>query len=456
MKKKIGVYIFDSQIGSGQYGEVYKAYKEGTNEIFAVKSIPKSNIPSKVKTYLDREVNILQLINHPNVIHLIDLKMSDNNYYIVMEFCNGQDLGAYKKKYKTLHEKTVRNFAKQLVSGIAAIHKAQAIHRDIKLANIMLHYEKEDDKVNENPIVKIGDFGFARLIEISKEDNDTRLELSHEMSFVGTPLNMAPELLHKNKYSSKADFWSLGTCIYELLIGRVPFRGVDKADLTNNVDKGLIPFPKTIKLSMECLDFILKCLKFDKKMRINLDELTKHEFITTDKYTDFDYKIFKMLNPQLAKIPESSHPEFNYFLNNIDYTFVPQKLKIINQPSQEKNSDLNINNVFGDSKVKVNEDIKEYKKDQKEAKNNKNKASDSEDSSDFESEEEEVKIKALAKDYKVKNVKSHFEKKYEELKIEEDYVKLKNEPSPGVEAQLIDKIVINDDHFSEQKTGNKT
>lgn len=147
------------------------------------------------------------------------------------------------------------------------------MHRDLKLANILVHLPDIDfssmhkeggvadpiamkqklktlDLVKSNIQVKIADLGFAR--ELNYED------LSQTMC--GTPLVMAPEVLNGRRYNHKADVWSLGIVFFEMLTGFTPFTGKDKNDLKNNLEKGVYRLPKKLKLSLPGLDFLNCCL----------------------------------------------------------------------------------------------------------------------------------------------------------------------------------------------------
>ena len=163
------------------------------------------------------------------------------------------------------------------------------IHRDLKLANILINFKNIDmDVVLHDPVkfrefkktsplvgyidVVIADLGFAKQLEEG--------QLTHTMC--GTPLNMAPEILKGGYYDHKVDVWSLGTVFYEMLTGFTPFTGMNKDDLKRNLEKGNYMFPKNIKLSLEGLDFLNCCLQHDPKERLGWDELLRHPYLNYD------------------------------------------------------------------------------------------------------------------------------------------------------------------------------
>ncbi|CAI2362777.1 unnamed protein product [Moneuplotes crassus] len=118
----------------------------------------------------------------------------------------------------------------------------------------------------------IGDLGFAKSL------NDTEIATS----WLGTPVNMAPEILNKNPYTSKIDIWSLGIMVYELLVGFTPFVGRRMSELTRKVNKGEYGVPQDINLSLSCIDFLSKCLQLDPIKRISHCDILNHPFLEED------------------------------------------------------------------------------------------------------------------------------------------------------------------------------
>jgi len=307
--KKVGEYIIEKLIGSGIYGEVYKGSStEEPGKLFAIKTIAKKNMPEKVFKHLEREVEILHMLNHPNIVKLIDIRATENHYYIVQEYCNGGDLSMFRRNKKgTVNEDTTRFIIKQLVKGLNEVYKKNAVHRDIKLTNVLLSYPNEESRLKEQPIVKLGDFGFARVM--------TQLESSEKCELVPlleNLLNAAPELFRKHTSSFKSDIWSLGIVTYEVLCGKKCFLGITKEELMRNIDKGIYEIPKRIKLSVECLDFLNACLQFDPDKRIEWKDLLDHKFVNDDKVTEFNFEVFKKVNGTPKDLPES---EFSYSLS---------------------------------------------------------------------------------------------------------------------------------------------
>ena len=242
----VGDLTLKKTLGKGSFGEVYLTSKQGTKEEFATKRIDKKfTLNPKAKKYLDNEISILKAINHPNIVKLIEIKDTSKYCYIVTEFCNGGSLSNCLEKYQEKNseafpENIVQYIMKQIMDAIRYLHKNKILHRDLKLDNILVNYEDENDKLENNimkGVIKIIDFGFARYLK-----NE---ELAY--STLGSPINMDPGILQKlNKisnysdygYDEKADIWSLGTICYELLIGKTTFDSGSMKELLQKVNRG--------------------------------------------------------------------------------------------------------------------------------------------------------------------------------------------------------------------------
>lgn len=291
-------------IGKGAFGEVFLTSKTGTQEKFATKKVKKSLVMSeKVKKYFNNELYILKQVNHPNIVKLYDIKQTLNNFYLVFDLCNGGGLSNCLEKYKKKHdgkpfpENIVQHFMRQIVSGLQYLHNKKILHRDLKLDNILVKFDTDDDKEKMNffkSTIKIIDFGFARFLE-----SDALAQ-----SVLGSPINMDPKILIKMRkidnnqsfgYDQKADIWSLGTVCYEMLIGAPPFDANSYDDLVNKVQEGSYKIPNELKLSKQSISFINAMLQFDPSKRYDINLLARHEFIVNDCNT-FDSIDLKKAN----------------------------------------------------------------------------------------------------------------------------------------------------------------
>jgi len=273
-------------LGKGAFGEVYLTSKQGSQEKFATKKIDKKYAANpKAKKYIDNEIKILKEIDHPNIIKLYDVKENNQNYYLVMEYCNGGGLSDcleyhIKQFRKPFSEEIVQYLMKQIVSGLSYLHGKHILHRDIKLDNILVKFDSEEDRQKKNMLkakVKIIDFGFARYLHPKQL----------AFSTLGSPINMEPGILRKlNRmensrdygYDEKADIWSLGTICYEMLIGKCTFDAGSMKELLGKVELGNYLLPTS--LSKEAASFLNGMLQYDPKKRLTAERLSCHKFLT--------------------------------------------------------------------------------------------------------------------------------------------------------------------------------
>jgi len=261
--KKVGNYLLVSKLGEGQFGVVYKATQQQTNEVFAVKTIAKSKINSnpKLRRLFDTEMAVMSKIKHPNILHLYEYLETTNNYYLVIDYCNNGDLENHVKKNQCLGEQESVYFLMQIMNGFKELHKHKIMHRDFKLANIFLN----DDKVI------IGDFGFAKS---GSEMATTKL---------GSPITMAPELLIGDshvRYTNKADLWSVGVCFYQMIFGKPPWNAMNIADLKNKVrtrSGNNLYIPNHPPTSPECKQLLKVLLETNPTRRIEWYQFFNHK-----------------------------------------------------------------------------------------------------------------------------------------------------------------------------------
>ena len=292
---KLGSYTIEKLLGEGSFGKVHLTRKEGDSKKYATKELDREEIDSsEAKKYLINEIRILQSLNHPNIVKFVDIKKTKKHYYIMMEFCNGGELSKNLEKYMIKNgtafpEELVQHFMRQIIDAFKYIHGKKIIHRDVKLDNILLHFDNEEDKKNFNLMkaqVKIIDFGFSCIYNEIKK------------SILGSPINMDPLILKKLTdstgatrelgYDMSADIWSIGTICYEMLIGKSAFDSNDIKELSDKIEKGAYKVPTNI--SAELVSFLNGMLQYEGKNRLNADQLSRHAFLTKD------VKQFKKIN----------------------------------------------------------------------------------------------------------------------------------------------------------------
>ena len=284
-------------LGKGSFGEVYLSKIKGKNQYFATKRIERKNAESTgFKKYIENEIDLIRHLNHPNILKLEGVKISQNHYYIIMEYINGGELSACLKKYmerykKAFPEEIVQYLMIQIIEGLCYLHKQKIIHRDLKPDNIMVSFDSEQDKQNLNMLkakIKIIDFDFATKLSADKKNL--------AFTAIGTANYMDPIILNKYLkrkninlgYDEKVDIWSIGNVCYELLIGKSVFDAESLGELVNKVENGNFAVPKT--LSKEVVSFINSMLQYDPKSRLSAEELRKHPFLNKNvsQFTKID------------------------------------------------------------------------------------------------------------------------------------------------------------------------
>ena len=198
-------------IGEGGFGKVYLAMNIETAELMAVKQVPLRGEASFVDA-LKREINLVQDLHHPNIIRYYGSEVKDGFLNIFLEYLPGGSITSLLSKFHQLSEKIIISFTKQILQGLEYLHANRIAHRDIKCANLL---------VDLSGCVKLADFG------ASKQLADLRSYTEGYMTVTGSPYWMAPEVIQgntsKKPYGRKADIWSLGAAVIEMVTGKPPF-----------------------------------------------------------------------------------------------------------------------------------------------------------------------------------------------------------------------------------------
>lgn len=337
-KKKVGNYLLTTKLGQGQFGVVYKGVlTNDPDKIFAIKSIEKSKLKgnSTLQRLFQTEMKVMSMIKHPNIMHLYEFMETQNNYYLVIDYCNNGDMEAHIKKLGKLSEEEAVYFLMQIMNGFQELHKNTIMHRDVKLANLFLN----DDKVI------IGDFGFAKAgVEVA----NTKL---------GTPITMAPELLNGNggNYNSKADLWSIGVCFYQILFNTTPFEATSYKDLQDKVklysgDK--LKFPNNVKISSQCKDLLIKLMQYDPKKRIEWKDFFNHPLFDLHSNGDNNHKKMPLNNSILVRNNENLVTK--EFKRNRE-SIIPNEIHLRNPMEMKIEGNINKNNYEEES-----EDMSKY------------------------------------------------------------------------------------------------
>ncbi|XP_057997200.1 serine/threonine-protein kinase ATG1a isoform X1 [Hevea brasiliensis] len=262
----VGDYILGPRIGSGSFAVVWRSRHRQSGREVAVKEIDRKLLSPKVSENLLKEISILSTIDHPNIIRLFESIETDDRIFLVLEYCDGGDLAAYIHRHGKVSEAVARHFMRQLAAGLQVLQEKHLIHRDLKPQNLLLSSNEA------TPQLKIADFGFARSL--------TPQDLADTLC--GSPLYMAPEIIQNQKYDAKADLWSVGAILFQLVTGKPPFDGNSQYQLFQNILTSTeLQFPHGAleELHPDCVDLCKRLLRQNPVMRLTFKEFFNHKFL---------------------------------------------------------------------------------------------------------------------------------------------------------------------------------
>ncbi|GMI92450.1 CBL-interacting protein kinase 25, SNF1-RELATED PROTEIN KINASE 3.25 [Hibiscus trionum] len=253
-----GKYEMGRLLGKGTFAKVYYGKELKSGESVAIKVIGKDEVKKEgMMEQIKREIAVMRLVRHPNVVELKEVMATKTKIFVVMEYVRGGELFAKVFKGK-LKEDAARKYFQQLISAVDFCHSRGVSHRDLKPENLLL---------DENGDLKISDFGLSALPEQLLNDG-----LLHTRC--GTPAYVAPEVLRKKGYDgSKADIWSCGVILYVLLAGFLPFQDENVMKMYRKIFKAEFEFPPWF--STESKRLISKLLMADPERRITIPAIMR-------------------------------------------------------------------------------------------------------------------------------------------------------------------------------------
>lgn len=259
-------YQFHELIGRGNFGDVYRATDLADCGVFAIKVINLDDGTEDIKVLI-QEIQFLSRLKSPFITKYYEAFVEDVNMFIVMEYCGGSSCADLLKFHKKLPEDVVCYIIRDVLQGLAYIHQEGKVHRDIKLANILLTDTGE---------VKLADFGVSGQITHTHAKRNT---------FVGTPFWMAPEVISKRKdenggYDEKADIWSTGITTIELVTGAPPLAEHDPMRILFEIPKKRPPILVGAAYGDLIKDFVKYCLVKDPQRRPGARKLLHHQFVS--------------------------------------------------------------------------------------------------------------------------------------------------------------------------------
>ena len=255
-RPQIGDYYICSTIGLGSTAKVKIGKHKETGEKVAIKIIKKKLFAQQpdLATKLQREISVMKILNHPNLLKFLNFYESEKYVYLVLELGSRGELFDLISDQGALPLNFAMTFFRQIVYGLDFLHSHNICHRDIKPENILL---------DENYNVKIADFGFARFLKSSAAETSC-----------GSPHYAAPEVIKAQPYDGKAaDIWSLGVLFYTMLTGTRPFEDRAVKNLLQKIKNAEYEMPK---VQEEIQDMLRRMLTVEPSQRITIQELKKH------------------------------------------------------------------------------------------------------------------------------------------------------------------------------------
>ena len=333
--KTLGDYIIKKTIGKGTFSKVKLGIHKETKQKVAIKILEKSAIVEKDDLErIIREMTILNQIDHINVIKVYDIYESEDNYLIIMEYCEGGELFNYIVKNQKLSEEETAFFFYQIINGVEYLHSKNIVHRDLKPENLLLC---------EGNILKIIDFGLSNFY------NGNYLSTP-----CGSPCYASPEMVSGNKYNGfNIDIWAIGIILFAMLCGYLPFEDDDNDILFQKILECKLHYPS--HLSPLAKDIMKKILVTNPEKRIKIPQIKKHKFYLMGKKL---YNKKFNINEEVNDVEDSNDFEEEKINNNKSH---------YNRLNTEYDDEIDIKiNIKKNDKIKIknnkNHENEEHKK----------------------------------------------------------------------------------------------
>ncbi|XP_044125380.1 serine/threonine-protein kinase MARK2 isoform X7 [Bufo gargarizans] len=304
----IGNYRLLKTIGKGNFAKVKLARHVLTGKEVAVKIIDKTQLNSSSLQKLFREVRIMKVLSHPNIVKLFEVIETEKTLYLVMEYASGGEVFDYLVAHGRMKEKEARAKFRQIVSAVQYCHQKFIVHRDLKAENLLL-----DSDMN----IKIADFGFSNEFTFGNKLD----------TFCGSPPYAAPELFQGKKYDGpEVDVWSLGVILYTLVSGSLPFDGQNLKELRERVLRGKYRIP--FYMSTDCENLLKKFLILNPSKRGTLEQIMRDRWMNVGHEDD-------ELKPYIEPVPDYKDPKRTELMVTMGYSREEIQDSLINQKYNE-------------------------------------------------------------------------------------------------------------------------
>uniref|UniRef100_A0A671TRA7 non-specific serine/threonine protein kinase n=1 Tax=Sparus aurata TaxID=8175 RepID=A0A671TRA7_SPAAU len=275
----IGNYRLLKTIGKGNFAKVKLARHVLTGKEVGIAFDTQLCVACFLQLF--REVRIMKMLNHPNIVKLFEVIETEKTLYLVMEYASGGEVFDYLVAHGRMKEKEARAKFRQIVSAVQYCHQKCIVHRDLKAENLLL-----DADMN----IKIADFGFSNEFTLGNKLD----------TFCGSPPYAAPELFQGKKYDGpEVDVWSLGVILYTLVSGSLPFDGQNLKELRERVLRGKYRIP--FYMSTDCENLLKKFLILNPSKRGSLEQIMR------DRWMNVGYEE-EELKPYIEPMPDYKDP----------------------------------------------------------------------------------------------------------------------------------------------------
>lgn len=313
-KGPIGINDFDllKVLGKGSFGKVMLVQHKGTKQIHAMKTLRKAQLLRRNQlAHTATERGVLQKISSPFLMSLDYAWQSDTKLYMVMSFCSGGELFHWLKQQKRFSLKRVLLYTSEMLLAISTLHSHDVIYRDLKPENVLL------DAMGH---IKLTDFG------LSKEGVSGAGSEDGTATFCGTPEYLAPEILENKGHGKAVDWWSLGTLMFEMLVGLPPFYDKNMKKMYDKILHQEIKFPDFVTLESQSLLRGLLTRKVQDRLgsgEDDGDEIKDHPF-----FDPLDWaKVLAMTYTPAFKPPVQGEGDAQLDVGNFDAEFTNEKVE---------------------------------------------------------------------------------------------------------------------------------
>ena len=323
-ESKITDFEKEKEIGKGGFGLVWKVIHKKTQKVYCIKVIQKQGImEQKLVPQMNREIEIMYILNNPHCLRLKNHFEDDSNFYLVMPLASKGQLYRVLKKFRKFDERTAAQILRETISALQYLHSFNPpiIHRDIKPENLLL---------NEGGRVLLADYGWSNF----NIDGDVR------KTFCGTPEYIAPEMLMKKGHDTRVDIWSIGILMFELLSGYSPFVAKTNQELYQNIKRLKIQWPKDMPPLAKNL--ISKILKLNPLDRPSFDEILDHQW----------FKQTKMIKPLLENKMKSTKDLLAFHMLNGCNDEILEKINKLLKLSGQEADNTNAKSIVENSHEK--------------------------------------------------------------------------------------------------------